>query len=330
MVGDSTCGSTPGEAELKILVSGILALPILLLSYLLPANADWREEIGVFRIGMVIDAPVAIELARIEPFRLALVEAIGMEVEFFTTSSARPLLDALAGDRIEYALLSASGHALASVTCECVEPLVMPRATDGTDSYHIVALARTGNPVSVPGLAASRNAILSSDGVLGVGFISFLLAESGDLYQGTLIEAQALASSEETIEEFASGQYDVLFGWSSLNGEKVKGYSRGTLKNLYNRYPESVGAYDVIWRSPPIPHRPHTVRKKLPGELKNLLRDFMVNLYERNPLAYDVVEPIYGGGFTAARNMRFRLLERYLSTFAFKPELDETLSEDTN
>lgn len=292
--------------------------PLLFISVLIaaPVRADWREDIGVFRIGLVISGSKSIELARIEPFRLALAEAIGMEVEFFAVSSARPLLDALAADRIEYALLSASGYALASVTCQCVEPLVLPRANDSMDGYHLVAITHQSNPTQLSDLSTANAAILTQDGVVGAQFIRYLLLQSGDLTQESEFSLNADQSSEATLTAFANRQFDVVFGWSSLTGEKSKGYSRGSLKTLVDRAGlEQPAEHTVIWNSPPIPHRPHVIRKKLPGELKTLLRGFLVNLYERNPLAYDSIEPIYGGGFTAARSARFKVLEEFLETY---------------
>ena len=52
------------------------------------AAADWREDIGVFRIGIVTKEDLTGTLARIEPFRLAITEALEMDVEFFPRPTA--------------------------------------------------------------------------------------------------------------------------------------------------------------------------------------------------------------------------------------------------
>ncbi|MEM9277144.1 MAG: PhnD/SsuA/transferrin family substrate-binding protein [Pseudomonadota bacterium] len=271
------------------------------------ASANWREEIGVFRIGIITGDDITGTLARIEPFRLAVSEALEMDVEFFPASNSRSLIDALVAERIEYAILSASGYALASVRCECVEPLVLPRSTDSTDGYHLVAILRGGSEFDREVLLKKRLAMLSPNAIAGEAFVEYLLAKEFPLEKSDDLLFEARETSEATQMAFANGEYDVLFGWSSLTGDPADGYSRGTLRQIL-QIASSDNSFSIGWRSPQIPHRPHILRKKLPGEAKTLLRDSLVNLFDRDPVAYDSIEPIYGGGFTAARNERFREL----------------------
>lgn len=291
---------------------------------------DWRDEIGVFRIGIVSNGDVSATLSRIEPFQRAVTEALRMEVEFFPASTSKALVDALADARIEYALLSASGYALASITCKCVEPLVMPRAPDSTDAYHLVALSRKGSGISISNLHSAKVAILSPDSITGHEMVGFLLAGPDEGNPAKLPDFLALETSEETLRAFDKGRFDVLFGWSSLTGDPAEGYSRGTLFQLERLAPGSASRYEVIWKSPPVPHRPHVVRKNLPGEAKTILRDLLVNLYERDPVAYDVVEPVYGGGFTAARDERFRVFYDFFQSLKQQRTEPSGPSDDDN
>ncbi|MEM7068822.1 MAG: PhnD/SsuA/transferrin family substrate-binding protein [Pseudomonadota bacterium] len=280
------------------------------------AWADWREDIGVFRIGVVVPTNIPGNLARMEPFRLAISEALEMDVEFFPASNGISVIDALATERIEYAIISASGYALASVRCECVEPLVIPRSTDSTDGYHLVGLMRAGSAVKLEDLPAMNVAALSTSAIAGSQFIEYLLlSESPGLKKGA-IAFQGKDASEDTLLAFYQGQYDILFGWSSLTGDPSSGYSRGSLRQIFDKTGDTNAQYKVVWKSRQIPHRPHVIRKKLPGEVKQRLRSVLVNLFDRDPVAYDSIEPEYGGGFTAARNERFRELIAYLETFS--------------
>ncbi len=287
-------------------------------------EADWREDIGVFRIGIVSQGDITGVLARSEPFRSAVANALGMDVEIFPAASITSIMDALKDDRIEYAMLSATGYSLLHSICECVEPLVIPRASDSSDAYHLVAIARHGENISLSKIVGVKVGILSSGSVIGENLVRYLLARDQPSLPVDDINFQAQVTSQETEKAFLDRQYDILFGWSSLNGDPSDGFSRGTLRRLINNHnEENKVAYEVLWKSPSIPHRPHVVRKNLPGEVKNLLRDLMVNLFNRNPVAYDSIEPVYGGGFTAARADRFESLSGF-----FKTEQEKGTDED--
>ncbi|MEM7214046.1 MAG: PhnD/SsuA/transferrin family substrate-binding protein [Pseudomonadota bacterium] len=287
------------------------------------AFADWREDIGVFRIGIVVSGDVQGTLSRLEPFRLAIVDALEMDVAFFHTTSSKLLIDALVRERIEYALLSASGYAVAAVRCECVEPLVIPRSLDSTDGYHLVGIVKRNDELNLERLSTKRIGMVSPEGVLGEEFVRYLLAREVDISGNSRIFFSSKNTSEATQRAFADGEYDVLFGWSSLTGDPAEGYSRGSLRQIVENLRRPARNYRIDWKSSAIPHRPHVLRKKLPGEVKTRLRDALVNLYERNPVAYDAVEPVYGGGFTAARNERFSDLIQFLGTFySVVPEED--------
>lgn len=276
------------------------------------ARADWREDIGVFRIGIIAKGNIPGALARVEPFRLAIAEALEMDVEFFPASGNIALIDALVAERIEYAILSTSGYALASIRCECVEPLVIPRSSDSTDGYHLIGIVRQGEKFRLNELSTKNIAMVSSDAVLGQNFLQHLLKAEIPNFGDNADSFAKPKASEEVQQSFVNGEYDILFGWSSLAGDPSVGYSRGTLRLMHQQVPAS--NMKIVWKSAHIPNKPHVVRSKLPGEAKTRLRDALVNLFERDPVAYDSIEPIYGGGFTAARDEKFRLVIDYLQT----------------
>lgn len=314
---------------MRFIVSGITVLRKALLTLFLAlcsianANAEWREDIGVFRIGIVTQGDTTGTLARAEPFRGAVAEALDMDVEFFPASSVNAVMDALRDDRIEYAMLSASGYSLINSICECVEPIAIPRASDSTDAYHLIAITRFGENLSLQQLVDANVAVLSGSSILSAQLIRFLLTRDQPSLNLDQLEFKSERTSQETEAAFLAGKYDVLFGWSSLNGEPAEGFGRGTLRRLVSDSRSDGIAYDVLWTSPSIPHRPHVIRKKLPGEAKSLLRDLLTNLFDRNPIAYDSIEPIYGGGFSSTRSDRFQVLDEFFLSQKEKEAVEE-------
>ncbi|MEM7289995.1 MAG: PhnD/SsuA/transferrin family substrate-binding protein [Pseudomonadota bacterium] len=274
---------------------GIVAL------FTVQAKADWRSDIGIFRIGVFTGSQSSSALAKSEPFRIAMAEALGMEVEFFAARTTGALIDALRTDRIEYGLLSASAYALSWHLCECVEPIAAPRSIDSTDGYHAIMITRQDGPDEIKELAGKQVAELSPGSVTQSVYVKQQLKKRGLALDS--VEFIANGSGEETLSAFLGGSYDALIGWSSMTGFSDEGYSRGTLRQIASS--QNLTGFRIIWQSAQLPHRPHVVRKKLPGEVKQILRNTLSGLFDSNPVAYDSIEPVYGGGFGLVRHQRY-------------------------
>lgn len=268
-------------------------------------KADWRKDIGVFRIGILTDETSAESLDKLAPFKLALSEALDLEVDFFRSKSTVTLIDALASDRIEYAIFSSSAYALAFVACECVEPIAIPRSRDSTDGYHAILVAAPDGPQRLESIIGQKIGILSDNSVMGKDFAKYVLGQQGVILGDETTPFVKKDKAENMLKAFANGEIKTMIGWSSMTGDPSAGYSRGNLRQLVNLFGANVGNYKILWKSNQIPNRPHIVRKKLHGEAKQILRDTLRAMNEKDPIAYDAIEPVYGGGFVAGRHDRF-------------------------
>lgn len=282
--------------------------------------SDWRSDIGVFRVGVVLSAQLQGFPDRAEPFRLALSEILEIDVEFFPARSAQSLVEALVADRIEYAILPATAYALTWQICECVEPIAIAKSFDGTDGYHTVLVSGPTGPATIEEVGSQPIAVLSED------TISQKLLFERQIPQATNLLSQA--SADQTLSAFLRGEYPMLLGWSSMNGDASLGYSRGTLHQLQQMGVENLQEYKVIWKSEQIPHSSHVVRSKLAAEPKNIIRNFLTNLVERNPVAYDSIEPHHSGGLNVARHSRYKVLIDLVEKISASQSADtETLQE---
>lgn len=297
------------------ILSWLRTLSILLVFVLVSGNAsineakaDWRKDIGIFRIGIITSDKSIEALDRLEPFKLAISEALNMEVEFFRASSATTLMNALADERIEYAIFSASGYALAWASCECIEPAVISRSKDSTDGYHTILISAPGGPGTLKDLKGNKIGILSENSITGSALASHLLGKQNIVIGDDETPFITQDTGEKTLAAFANDDFKVLIGWSSMTGDPSNGYSRGSLRQLSEKLGKPVRNYKVLWKSEQIPHRVHVMRKKIHGDAKKLLRTTLLSLNKKDPVAYDSIEPVYGGGFVAGRHERFQQL----------------------
>lgn len=281
---------------------------------------DWRKELGVFRIGVIAGSDASTMVARMEPFRLSIEETLNMRVEIFPARNYRALIEAIEASRVEYAIMSSVAFATTFVSCKCAEPLVLPRASDGTFGYQPIVITRSNagsNLASLNGKDIVSTITVSSP--IGAFIVSRLLADG--LKEETIATMkQSKISGEDALDSFIQEKHNALLGWSSLSGDPANGYSRGILRLIATlggkKGANNLEQLRVIWKGPLIPHRPHVVRKLLAPEAKKLLRAQLLKMFENDPVAYDSVESEFGGGYIAARQGQFTLLADFISTLS--------------
>ena len=290
----------------------IIAITIFQPASVKPAMADWRKELGVFRVGIVSAGDTNATLARSEPFRLALSEALGIDVELFAARDHAGLVNALASARIEYAVLSATAYALTWALCECIEPIAIPTSSDNSASYRTVLISGPGGPDEPSEIRNSPVGGLAEDSIGGFALAVHLLRQEGFDISADDIGIEFRSGAEAAVDAFLAGEFKTLIGWSSMTGDPARGYSRGTLAKIAEQKGGTSQGYRIIWHSPPIPHHPHVIRKSLDSEVKRILRELLPTMYADDPIAYDSIEPVYGGGFLPARHGSFTVLVNFI------------------
>ena len=287
------------------------------------AQTDWRKQIGVFRIGVVVDGEIALTRRHVEPFRSAMSDALDMDVELFPARSPQALIDALADERIEYAIMSASAYALVWNVCECVEPLVAARAFDSTDSFFSIIISNSATLDQPSKLASARILGAGRDSIDGHKLIVHELEKQNIQIDTDLNPIEFVSDKDGILEKFANGSFDALIGWSSMTGDPVSGYTRGTLRQLVELKTDGISNYQIIWKSQAIPHRTHLIRNKVNVEAKQILQQALVSLSEKDPIAYDVIEPLFSGGFSTVDHESYQQLIDLIDNFSptEKPEI---------
>ena len=288
----------PGWSALATTVA-LLALPH-------AAHADWRDQIGTFRIGIVAEPGAGNTVPGLALLTDAYGKALGMKVEFVVAHDYAALIEAQANARIQYAVYSATAYATASERCGCVEPLVAPVDADGATGIRSVLLTRDGRLADLAALETHRIAMAPSDNVGGSLLpLAGLAADGIKISQDApfLTHAASAAAAEAMLVD---GQADAVFGWERAAAEGQTAIADdqpadpdGTAARL-----EAAGipkaALQIIWTSGVLRYGPHAVRSDLDPEAKRRLTVFLTNLRSQSPEVYDFVESKHSGGFISA------------------------------
>ncbi len=258
-------------------------------------DGNWQQKLGTFRVGVVGGNRPILKRRQVQPFREELQKALGIPVEILPARDHQALIDALAGSRIEYATLSATAFSAAWRACKCIEPVAVPMASDGSSSFRSVLISRYLGPGSLAALKKKDILIPGKN-----SFAGFLYPKGALISEGVKLDTPEWPVDDKgtvraTIHAFSKGEGDAILGWTPVVREGEA--KRGLLHDLTTSADRSSSRLRTLWQSDPIPHGPHVVRRNLPREIKDWVWRALQGIHERNPKAYDAIEPNLGGGF---------------------------------
>ena len=260
------------------------------------SQADWRQDIGTFRIGVLAEPGGGKTIAGLGELTRAFSNALGLPVEFYVADSYAALVDALAAGEIESASLSSLAFAAASERCRCVEPVVAPVGEDGSIGIRSVLISRDGKLASLAEIKDRKVALSPPDSVAGYQLPLSGMPVGGGRMTGTepfLVPAPSPAAAEAMLVE---GSVDAMFGWTPAAEATSPDPQGGSPKRLADAGLDPA-TLSVVWKSETLRYGPHAVRAALDPEAKRRLTVFLLGLKAFDPDQYERFETQRLGGF---------------------------------
>jgi phosphonate transport system substrate-binding protein len=251
------------------------------------------------RIGAVGSSQFRPLADRLEPFRAYLAERMEMPVELQIFHNGQDLVEAAAHRTIDYGIFTAATYAAAWRSCGCIEPVVAAKSIDGTAGVKSILVVRGDSPYQKLPDLQGKVLIASDPRSIASRLVplSELTSEGSDPTK-LFVRIDTAVDPQAALLALLNRKADAALAWSTLEGEEGEGYDRGALHDLVARHLLDMHAIRIIWRSGLIPNGPHAVRDDLPLEIKNRLRDLLIDMIDDSPAAYEAVEPVFGGGFS--------------------------------
>jgi phosphonate transport system substrate-binding protein len=265
-----------------------------------PAAPSVEPPPEPLRFGVLAGRRVATTIRILAPVAEEMQERLGRRVEILPMASYDAMIGAQEQRRIDGGFYSAAAFTMADTRCRCLEPIVAPRAEDGTLAYHAIIVTRNTSGIRTPADLAGRTVAVGESDSLG----SYRMQLAGLMGEGldpaALFGGIRLAgSAEDAVRLVLSGGADVAFAWSTLSGSVERGYSRGTLTRLVATGELTMRELAIVWGSDPIAHGPFAVARTVPDAQKATLEAYLLELEGVDPPAYDLLNPFYGGGYAA-------------------------------
>lgn len=254
-------------------------------------DADWREDVPVFRIGLLGGENEADRLRQHACQEAYLEERLGVDVELFPASDYAGVLQGLLAGQLEFAGLGSSGYAGIVLQDEtAVEPLYTTMQIDGSLGYYSVMYVRADSDIeNFEDMEGRSLAFADPNSTSGYLVPSYELAQEIGPLEGYFGETGFGGGHEQAVVAVLQDQYDAGVTWTSGVGNYEDGYSRGNLRSMVDRDMLDMNEIRVIWQSNLITNGPRVIRSDLPQELKDLVMGAMMSLQTEDRECFNAI-----------------------------------------
>jgi phosphonate transport system substrate-binding protein len=285
-------------------LTGLALTALLPLAHLRQARAQaWKSSVKEFRVGLSGGENTQDRLVRFGGFRSLLEQTLGVPVTLFPSADYAGVMQGLAAGQLDAAALGASAFAGTWLDCKCVEPVAVPQDVDGTTYYYSVMVTRADSGItSIEQMKGRSLAFADPNSTSGYLIPSATLKTRGiDLVDGAYFSRTGFAGGhEQAVVAVLNKQFDAGVTWTSGQGDKSAGYSRGNLRTMVDRGLLKMSDIAIIWQSGKIPNGLWTIRAALPDDLKQEFRAFMLDLAKSHHDIFDDIAHGEGIGFVPA------------------------------
>lgn len=257
----------------------------------LAQSADWRQDVPVFRIGLLGGENEADRLRDHACQEAYLEDRLGVDVELFPASDYAGVMQGLLAGQLEFAGLGSAGYAgIYLQDPEAVRPLYTTMQIDGSLGYYSVMYSRADSGIeSLEDMEGRSLAFADPNSTSGYLVPNAELRAMGIEPEAYFSETGFGGGHEQAVVAVLQGQYDAGVTWTSGVGAREEGFSRGNLRSMVDRGMLDMNEINIIWQSNLITNGPRVIRADLPQELQDLVMGAMMQLQTLDRACFDAI-----------------------------------------
>ena len=258
-------------------------------------RSDWPDTI---RIGLIPSEGGADIVDTFAPLAKHLTEAFGREVVLRPANEYIGVITAMRNKQVEFAYFGPKSYVEAARVAGA-EPIVKELTGTGDPFYYGILVVRQGSPIqSLADAEGASFAFVTPNSTSGwlVPAIA-VMEETGKRPEEFFGQIAYTGSHGSSMSRVLAGDVAV----AATNDLDLKAMTAsGKIPN---------GAFDIIWKSEPIPASPIAGRSDLPQSLKDAMKEAMLDLNNKP----EVLKKMSRGGYAVTNDEEFdviRLLEQ--------------------
>ena len=280
-----------------------IAMGATALGTILTGSRAGAQTLSAFRIGILGGENTQDRLSRYEEFQKLLEAHLKVPVKLFPAADYAGVMQGIAAGQLEAAAFGASGFAGAWLDCKCVEPVVVPQEADGSTYYYSVMVVRADSGIkTLEEMKGHSLAWADPNSTSGYLIPSATLKAKGvNLADGAYFTKTGFSGGhEQGVVAVLNKQYDAAVTWTSGQGDKAEGYTRGNLRSMVDKKMLKMSDINIIWQSGKIPNGPWAIRSAVPAAVKTSFKEFLLDLPKSNKKVYSDIERGAGVGYVPA------------------------------
>ncbi len=270
---------------------------------------DWRKEHPKIVMGIITSENEADRIARWKPVREYLSRELGVEVVERLATDYAGVIEGMKAKKVDLAYFGPASFSRAwLVTNHQVEPLVAKLNADGSFGYHSVIVVKTDSPYhKIEDLQGKKFAFADPNSTSGHQAPRFFLHEKGIEVDKFFSKTEFSGSHENSIIALLNGTYDAAATWwnSDTDNNPTRMEQKGMIKP---------GQWRIIWKSPLLPNDPWSMPTWLPKQMREDVRQAIMQMPEKDPAA---VQNLYGKEFRGFKSLDLEMYQPIIRMIQF-------------
>jgi phosphonate transport system substrate-binding protein len=274
------------------------------------ARADWRDDVPVFRIGILGGDLEARRLKDFACFKDRARRALDVPIELRPSKDYSGITAGLLSGELQAAALGSGEYvALFLQDPQAIEPIATLQQEDGTVGYRSVLVVRADSPYRTLADLRGRS-LMFTERLSASGFLIpyYELTKQGYRPERFFGRFGFSGSHAQAVTAVLDGQADAGVTWSSGVGDHANGYSEGHLRRMVERGLVDMDDVRILWTSELIPSGPLVVRKDLPEEAKDIYRELVLDFADRDPTCFEKIMGNYAVDFAPITHDQYETL----------------------
>jgi phosphonate transport system substrate-binding protein len=267
----------------------------------------WQKKYSEITLGAITSENEADRIQRYKPVRSYLEKELGSKINWRTATDYAGIIEGVKAKKVHLAYFGPASYAKCwIVTNGKVIPLVGELDSHGDFGYHSVIVVKTDSSYQkIEDLKGLKLAFADPNSTSGHQAPRYFLTEAGfdpDKFFGS---TGFSGSHENSVMALLNGTFDAAATW--WRSEEYSNPKRMEVKGMI---PE--GQWRIIWKSPKLPPSPWAVPEYLPEEMRNDLKNALIEMKDKDPAAWEGLTMGKASGFREVTHQDYEPIVRMI------------------
>lgn len=248
----------------------------------------WKDQYPELSLAVIPAENASTTTDRYGPLADYLGKELGVKVTLRVANDYAAVIEAQRAGNAQIAMYGPASYARAVMTGVEIDPLVVPRHSNGMTGYFSVVYVRADSPYkTVEDLRGKTLALVDPNSTSGNNAPRFFLDRAGYSVDTFFGKAFFAGSHDNAVLALAQGTADAAANsWNSEDDSNLtRMITKGVLKDAAGN-PMKKEDFRIVFKSDFLPEGPFSVLSALPDDLKAQIKQAFLDMPSKDPKGY--------------------------------------------